>query len=86
MPAPHTLALFMLAPGLPVNPVYASIAQYLLFILLGVDQLMDMARTSVNVLGNCLATVVVARWEGDYKGAQAVSPTLQTGAGALPEA
>ena len=33
-------------------------------ILLGVDALMDMARTSVNVLGNCLATAVVARWEG----------------------
>ena len=43
--------------GLPVEPV---------FILLGVDQLMDMARTSVNVVGNCLATVVVARWEGDF--------------------
>jgi len=36
------------------------------FILLGFDQLMDMARTSVNVLGNCFATVVVARWEGDF--------------------
>ena len=33
-------------------------------ILLGVDALLDMARTSVNVLGNCLATAVVARWEG----------------------
>jgi proton glutamate symport protein len=33
-------------------------------ILLGVDQLMDMARTATNVLGNCLATAVVARWEG----------------------
>jgi proton glutamate symport protein len=33
-------------------------------ILLGVDTLMDMARTSVNLLGNCLATAVVARWEG----------------------
>ena len=32
--------------------------------ILGVDTLMDMARTSVNVLGNCLATAVVARWEG----------------------
>jgi proton glutamate symport protein len=27
---------------------------------------MDMARTSVNVLGNCLATVVVAKWEGEF--------------------
>ncbi|MDQ6665606.1 MAG: cation:dicarboxylase symporter family transporter [Acidobacteriota bacterium] len=33
-------------------------------VLLGVDALLDMARTSVNVLGNCLASAVVARWEG----------------------
>jgi proton glutamate symport protein len=33
-------------------------------VLLGVDAAMDMARTSVNVLGNCLATAVVAKWEG----------------------
>jgi proton glutamate symport protein len=33
-------------------------------VLLGVDAILDMARTSVNVLGNCLAAVVVARWEG----------------------
>lgn len=33
-------------------------------LLLGIDTLMDMARTSVNVLGNCLATAVVAKWEG----------------------
>lgn len=46
-----TLAAF----GLPVEA--ASI-------ILGVDALLDMARTSVNVLGNCLATAVVARWEG----------------------
>ena len=32
--------------------------------MLGIDALMDMARTSVNVLGNCLASAVVARWEG----------------------
>jgi Na+/H+-dicarboxylate symporter len=43
--------------GLPTEPI---------FILLGIDQLMDMARTAANVLGNCLATVVVARWEGDF--------------------
>ncbi len=35
-------------------------------VILGVDELMDMARTSVNVLGNCLATVVIARWEGVF--------------------
>ncbi len=33
-------------------------------VILGVDTLMDMPRTSVNLLGNCLATAVVARWEG----------------------
>ena len=35
-------------------------------IILGVDELMDMARTSVNLVGNCLATVVMARLEGEY--------------------
>ncbi len=35
-------------------------------VLLGVDALMDMGRTSINVVGNCLASAVVARWEG-YK-------------------
>jgi proton glutamate symport protein len=33
-------------------------------LILGVDEFMDMARTAVNLLGNCLATAVVARWEG----------------------
>lgn len=37
-------------------------------VLLGVDALLDMARTSVNVLGNCLASAVVARWEGHKVG------------------
>ncbi len=37
-----------------------------LTLILGVDAVMDMGRTAVNVLGNCLATVVVARWEGAY--------------------
>jgi proton glutamate symport protein len=36
-------------------------------VILGVDELMDMARTCVNVIGNCLATVVVARWEGAFR-------------------
>lgn len=46
-----TLATF----GLPVSGVA---------LILGADALMDMARTSVNLLGNCMATAVVARWEG----------------------
>jgi proton glutamate symport protein len=37
-----------------------------LFLLFAIDQLMDMGRTAVNVLGNCLASVVIARWEGEF--------------------
>jgi len=44
--------------GLPEWPIAA---------ILGVDAIMDMARTAVNVLGNCLASVVVARWEGEFE-------------------
>jgi proton glutamate symport protein len=40
-------------------------------IIFGVDELMDMGRTCVNVIGNCLATVVVARWEGEFDNARA---------------
>jgi len=46
------------------------------FVLLGIDALMDMGRTSVNVIGNCLATVVIARWEGDF-GKELASPVVQ---------
>lgn len=40
-------------------------------VIFAVDELLDMARTSVNVLGNCLASVVVARWEGEFDEAKA---------------
>ena len=43
--------------GLPVEPI---------FLILGIDVLMDMARTSVNVIGNCLATAVIARSEKEF--------------------
>ena len=49
-----TIAMF----GLSETPIY---------IILAVDVIMDMARTSVNMLGNCLATVVVTKWEGEGK-------------------
>jgi proton glutamate symport protein len=39
-------------------------------VILGVDELMDMARTCVNVIGNCLATVVVARWEKAFRNSE----------------
>ena len=35
-------------------------------VILGVDSILDMGRTTINVIGNCLATVVVARWEGEF--------------------
>lgn len=35
------------------------------FLLFGIDQLMDMGRTAINVLGNCVATMAIARWEGE---------------------
>jgi len=43
--------------NLPTEPV---------FIILGIDELMDMARTSLNVLGNSFATLVIARWEKEF--------------------
>jgi proton glutamate symport protein len=43
--------------GLPLEGV---------ILIIGVDELMDMARTTVNLVGNCLATAVVARWEGEF--------------------
>ncbi len=51
---------------LPVWPV---------LVILGIDQLMDMARTATNVLGNCLASAVIARWEGEL-GSETPSPTV----------
>jgi len=44
--------------------------------ILGIDELMDMARTSVNVIGNCLATVVVAKWEGEFDETAAKNPNF----------
>ena len=44
--------------GLPPGPIV---------LILGIDALMDMARTSINVFGNCLATAVVAKWEGELQ-------------------
>lgn len=43
--------------NLPMAPI---------FLILAIDELMDMARTSVNVIGNCLATCVIAKWEGEF--------------------
>jgi proton glutamate symport protein len=57
---PRAVLVVLLATAgtlhLPTEPI---------FLILGVDALIDMARTSVNVTGNCLASAVVARWEGE---------------------
>jgi proton glutamate symport protein len=44
--------------NLPAEPV---------LVILGIDAVLDMLRTSLNVLGNCLATVVIAKWEGEFR-------------------
>ncbi|AMR26674.1 sodium:dicarboxylate symporter [Hymenobacter psoromatis] len=54
------------------------------FIILGIDALMDMARTAVNVLGNCLASAVVARWEGEFVDNYVAPPDLLTAEAAVP--
>jgi proton glutamate symport protein len=54
---------------LPTEPI---------FVILGVDALMDMARTMVNVVGNCLASAVIARWEGVF-GTEAPSAAVVEG-------
>lgn len=43
--------------GLPLEGV---------IVIIGIDELLDMARTTVNLVGNCLATAVMARWEGVF--------------------
>jgi proton glutamate symport protein len=59
VPRATLVVLLAMAPAfhLPLEPI---------FVLLGIDVLMDMLRTTINVVGNCLAAVVVARWEGEF--------------------
>ena len=56
-----TLVVLLATAGtfnLPTEPI---------FVILGIDALMDMGRTTVNVVGNCLASAVIARWEGEFR-------------------
>ncbi len=48
---------------------------FIIAAILGIDELMDMARTSVNVIGNCLASVVIAKWEGEFDQEKALTFT-----------
>jgi proton glutamate symport protein len=54
---------------LPTEPI---------FVILGIDAVADMGRTAINVAGNCLASVIVAKWEGDF-GTEAASPVVLEG-------
>jgi proton glutamate symport protein len=53
--------------GLPQGPM---------LLLLGVDQFLDMGRTTMNVVGNCLASAVIAKWEGEFR-TEKPSPSVQ---------
>jgi len=64
-----TLVVLMAAAAtfqLPTEPI---------FLLLGIDALMDMGRTATNVVGNCLASAVIARWEGELESVRPESST-----------
>jgi proton glutamate symport protein len=71
---PRAMLVVLLATAsefhLPMEPI---------FVILGIDALMDMARTTVNVVGNCLASVVIAKWEGEFR-SEAVSQVVLEGA------
>jgi len=71
---PRAMLVVLLATAsqfhLPMEPI---------FVILGIDALMDMARTTVNVVGNCLASVVIAKWEGEF-GTEPASEVVLEGA------
>ncbi|MGQ9618303.1 MAG: dicarboxylate/amino acid:cation symporter [Candidatus Aminicenantia bacterium] len=59
-------------PGASITVLTATLSSFgypleAVLLLLGIDRILDMARTSVNVVGNCIASVVVARWEGVFE-------------------
>ena len=62
------LAGTLTAFGLPVEGIA---------VILGVDELMDMARTMTNLVGNCLATAVMGRWEGEYTPGTDFDPNVE---------
>jgi proton glutamate symport protein len=70
---PRAMLVVLLATAatfhLPPEPI---------FVILGIEALADMARTTVNVVGNCLASVVIAKWEGEF-GAERISPVVLEG-------
>ena len=51
--------------SVPLRIAYFGLPLAGITVILAVDELMDMGRTMVNLVGNCLATCVMARWEGE---------------------
>jgi len=70
---PRAVLVVLLATAasfrLPTEPI---------FVILGIDALMDMARTMINVVGNCLASVIIARWQGEFE-SERPSPAVLEG-------
>ncbi|QYN51410.1 dicarboxylate/amino acid:cation symporter [Apibacter sp. ESL0404] len=54
-----------------------NLQEWPILMILGIDTLMDMARATVNVIGNCLATAVIARWEGEFDPEEAEKKLLE---------
>lgn len=64
---PRASLVILMATAVSFVPAqYQALVGIGVAVIFGVDEFMDMARTSVNLLGNCLATVVIARWEGVF--------------------
>ena len=65
---PRASLVILIATASTFNfPIWPIMAIY------GIDELMDMARTSVNVIGNTLASCVIARWEGEFDDEKALA-------------
>jgi proton glutamate symport protein len=65
---PRASLVILIATASTFNfPLWPIMAIY------GIDELMDMARTSVNVIGNTLASCVIARWEGEFDDEKALA-------------
>jgi proton glutamate symport protein len=59
---PRAVLVILMATASSFHIPYSAVT-----ILLGVDAVMDMGRTAMNVIGNCMASAVVARWEGELQ-------------------
>ncbi len=69
-------ASFVILLGTIAGFSHLGLKEWPLYIILGIDALMDMARTSINVLGNCLASAVIARWEGELDESKMNNPAF----------